>query len=267
MYKKIASEIEKKGIVKIDNFLDSNEIEKISNIIKYYSAPKNTPDSYFPINFKAMGLKIFQLNFIKFFQSLKILQISKKKKLKDLATKFFKKESELQFIDAYYSKISNDDVLPWHTDQAYAGKTNVTKFNDPDEFYLKIFIYLTDVGPDDGCMSYIPGSNKFGYAIRSAIYKKHIQYQPYWSIKDFKKIIIDNKKYFINYFNNSKIINNFLYETELLESNSNKKQLGYSAKAGSAIVFDEGGLHKGSRPQKKDRMVLRYLYSPSNKLK
>ena len=79
MYKQIASEIEKKGIVKIDNFLDSNEIEKISNIIKYYSAPKNTPDSYFPINFKAMGLKIFQLNFIKFFQSLKILQISKKK--------------------------------------------------------------------------------------------------------------------------------------------------------------------------------------------
>ena len=48
---------------------------------------------------------------------------------------------------------------------------------------------------------------------------------------------------------------------------ANKEKYGYSAKAGSAIVFDEGGVHKGSRPRSKDRMVLRYLYSPSNKIK
>ena len=45
MHKQIASEIEKKGIIKIDNFLDINEIKKISKIIKYYSAPKNTPEA------------------------------------------------------------------------------------------------------------------------------------------------------------------------------------------------------------------------------
>jgi len=267
VHKQIASEIEKKGIIKIDNFLDINEIKKISKIIKYYSAPKNTPESYFPTNFKAMGLKILNLNFIKFFHSLEILKISKKKKLEDLANEFFKNKSELRFIDAYYSKISIKDVLPWHTDQAYSGEKYVNNFNDPDKFYLKIFIYLTDVEPDDGCMSYIPGSHKIGYAIRSAVYKKHIKYQPYWSIRDFKQIIIDNKEYFTNYFNNSEIINNFLKEADLLENMANKEKYGYSAKAGSAIVFDEGGVHKGSRPRSKDRMVLRYLYSPSNKIK
>ena len=111
----------KKGIIKIDNFLDINEIKKISKIIKYYSAPKNTPESYFPTNFKAMGLKILNLNFIKFFHSLEILKISKKK-LEDLANEFFKNKSELRFIDAYYSKISIKDVLPWHTDQAILEK-------------------------------------------------------------------------------------------------------------------------------------------------
>ena len=85
MHKQIASEIEKKGIIKIDNFLDINEIKKISKIIKYYSAPKNTPESYFPTNFKAMGLKILNLNFIKFFHSLEILKISKKKKIRRLS--------------------------------------------------------------------------------------------------------------------------------------------------------------------------------------
>ena len=43
MNNKLATEIKEKGIIKIDNFLNKKEILKISNIIKYYSAPKNTP--------------------------------------------------------------------------------------------------------------------------------------------------------------------------------------------------------------------------------
>ena len=263
MYTNLVSEIKDKGIVKIDNFLDKNEIDKISKIIKYYSAPKNTPNSYFPANFKTLILKILTLNLKKFSHSLEFLKLSRKKKLINLADTFFEKKSNLSFVDAYYSKISKQDVLPWHTDQAYAGKENVTAFNDPDGFFLKIFIYLTDVGPDDGCMSYIPGSHKIGYAIRSGIYKNHIKYQPYWSVKDFKKIILDNQNYFGNYFKNSQIIKNFIDQVDTLENDTTKKNYGYSAKAGSAIVFDEGGVHKGSRPQKTDRMVLRYLYSSS----
>ena len=56
---------------------------------------------------------------------------------------FFEKKSKLSFVDAYYSKISKQDVLPWHTDQAYSGNHDISKFNDPDGFYLKIFIFLT----------------------------------------------------------------------------------------------------------------------------
>jgi len=264
MYKNLASEIRENGIVKIDSFLDKNEIEKISHIIKYYSAAKNTPDSYFPKNFKQLSLKILKLNFTKFFHGLEVLQLNKRKQLVNLADEFFEKRSQLSHVDAYYSKISKQDVLPWHTDQAYHGKKDVLNFNNPDNFFLKIFIFLTDVGPDDGCMSYIPGSHKIGYAIRSAIYKKDIQYQPYWGVKDFKKIVLDNKKYFENYFKDINTIQNFIQQAEMLEKDNTKKKYGYSAKAGTAIVFDEGGVHKGSRPQKIDRMVLRYLYSSTN---
>ena len=151
--------------------------------------------------------------------------------------------------------------MPWHTDQAYSGKIDVSNFNNPDGFFLKIFIYLTDVGPDDGCMSYVQGSHKIGYAIRKAIYEKKIYYQPYWSIKDFKQIITVNKKYFDNYFEGTNVIDSFFNKTKDLEKDGNKKDYGYAAKAGSAIIFDEGGIHKGSRPQLNDRMVLRYLYS------
>ena len=37
-------------------------------------------------------------------------------------------------------------------------------------------------------MSYVPGSHKFGHAIRKAIYEK-IPYQPYWHLKILKKYL------------------------------------------------------------------------------
>ena len=66
---------------------------------------------------------------------------------------------------------------------------------------------------------------------------------------------------FKEYFKGSKDIDIFFEKTKFLDKESNKKDFGYSAKAGSAIIFDEGGVHRGSRPQFNDRMVLRYLYS------
>ena len=35
-------------------------------------------------------------------------------------------------------------------------------------------------------------------------------------------------------------------------------------KAGDAIVFDEGGIHRGSKPVTHDRLVLRYNYCIEN---
>ena len=160
------NKIKRDGIIKIDNFLTFQETKQISEMIKYYSVPKSDPKSFFPTSIKKSLIKILSFNFKKFYYSLKILDINKNKKLKLLADNFFGDESHLSYIDAYYSKISNDEILPWHTDQAYSGKLSVTKFNDPDKFFLKIFVYLSDVGPGNGCMSYIPGSHKIGYAIR-----------------------------------------------------------------------------------------------------
>ena len=81
MNKKLALEIKDNGIIKIDNFLNYEEILKIKKIVKYYSAPKNTPESYFPTNFNNLLVKILKLNFVKFFHSIEILKLSRKKNL------------------------------------------------------------------------------------------------------------------------------------------------------------------------------------------
>lgn len=260
----LAKIIQKDGIVKIQNFLSDIELEEFRKIIKYYSAPKSSKNSYWPTNTKLVLYKILKLDFIKFKHSLKILNFEKKKKLKQIADAFYEKKSYLKFIDAYYSPVSNKNVINWHTDQAYQGNPTPKSFVNPDNFFLKIFIYLTDVNPNNGCMSYIPGSHKIGYAIRKGIFEKKINYQPYWHLRDFRNILTskDNKAYFENYFTDQGyIVKDFLKKTEFLDNNSDSKNFDYNLKAGSAIIFDEGGIHKGSKTLIHDRMVLRYLYS------
>ena len=264
MTNELINEIKLKGIIKIDNFLNSKETLKVQNLIKFYSVPKDDPKSYFPTNYKSAFLKILAFNLNKFYHSIQIINIEKRKNLLNFSNNFFGKKSKLRYIDAYYSKISNKEILPWHTDQAYSGKMNISNFNNPNDFFLKIFVYLTDVGPGNGCMSYIPESHKIGYAIREGIFNRRINYQPYWRLKDFKKIIYDNLVYFENYFKDSNILHNFLKKTDDLLKLDSNDSYSYEAKAGSAIIFDEGGVHRGSKPLYNDRMVLRYMYSRVN---
>ena len=112
-------------------------------------------------------------------------------------------------------------------------------------------------------MSYVPGSHKFGHAIRKAIYEKN-SLSTLLASKRFAKNIKDNLDFFHNSFE-PEVIKKFFKDTDGLDNddkNLNKNLFCYSAKAGSAVIFDEGGIHQGSKPKHNDRMVLRYLYGP-----
>ena len=49
--------------------------------------------------------------------------------------------------------------------------------------------------------------------------------------------------------------------TEFIESGKDSNEFDYKMSAGDAVIFDEGGVHKGSKTLYSERMVLRYLYS------
>jgi hypothetical protein len=264
MINEIINTINENGIVKIDKFLNQDEVKEMQNIVSFYSAPKNSKNSYWSTKYSSLILKVLKLNFVKLKHNVKILRLEKRKKIKNIANSYFSKECYLNFIDAYYSPVSAKPVIPWHTDQAYHGNMDQINYVDPENYFLKIFIYLTDVGPNNGCMNYIPGSHKIGYAIRNGIHKKKISYSPYWRLIDLRKILQkkENQNYFENHFQNEKnVMRNFLEKTKFIEIDENINDFDYSLKAGGAIIFNEGGVHRGSKTLKNDRMVLRYLYS------
>ncbi len=222
---------------------------------------KNHPKSYFSNNLKFLLYKILKFRFLDFKNHLYILKLAKNKKLNKIANNYFKRKSYVKFIDSYYSPISDKDVLPWHTDQAYEGdEKNYSGFVNPDHAHIKFFVYLTDIGPNNGCMSYIPGSHKIGYVLREGIFNNKIKYENYYLLKDFRSLVQKNIDYLLNQLD-EKLIKNFLQNTEFASKNIDTTKFDYSLSAGDAIIFDEGGVHKGSKSLKNERIVLRYLYS------
>lgn len=264
MKNEIIQELEKFGIVKVKNFLNFEEVNQIKNILKFYSAPKGHHKSYYSTKLIHFFSKLIKLDFRKFKNDYIIYQLAKKKDLNFISNSFFKRKSFLKFIDGYHSPVSNKDVLPWHTDQAYQGdERKQSGYVNPDNAHLKFFIYLSKVGPNNGCMSYIPESHKIGYAIRKGIFENEIKYEPYFTLKEFRNFLCHKKNriYIENYLNDHDLVENFLYKTKFIEKNEESEEFDYSLLPGDAIIFNEGGIHKGSKSLINERFVLRYLYS------
>ena len=246
--------LNKHGIVKLDNFLVSSELEKLKHILKKYSPAKGDKKSYFSQNNLLLFFKLLKLNFSRFEEEKYILNLCKNKKLQEDSQKYFNCETKLVMVDAYFSKKNNDPILGWHQD--VSGNHNV----HPNNFSLKFFIYLSKVGSDNGCMSYIQGSHLICDAIRWGIYERKMEFGEYRDLDNFRNFITIKKNYnFLKNYLSQKIIDNFLDKTAVC-SDSAEHEMDYSANPGDAIIFNEKGLHRGSAPKLNDRMVLRYHF-------
>tara|TARA_B100000029_G_scaffold432747_2_gene445166 strand:- start:809 stop:1639 length:831 start_codon:yes stop_codon:yes gene_type:complete len=259
------NELKENGFIKITNFLNEDEFKSIKKICIKYCKQKHE-DNYFSRNTMSFLSKLVQFKYSRFLSDLKIFRIVNRKKLKDFSKAYFEKNVELSNIDGYISKMANRAILPWHTDRAYSDKNGdkkIEKFLHPDDCNLKIFVYLTDVSPGNGCMSYIPKTHKIGFLIRKGIYTKKLRYSPYWSLKQFRSFleIKENFEYINDNLKEKNLIQNFLEISKNLDD-TKLSNFDYEAKQGDAVIFNEGGIHRGSTPTKNDRLVLRYFLKP-----
>ena len=92
MITKIINTINENGIVKIDKFLNQDEVKEMQNIVSFYSAPKNSKNSYWSTKYSSLILKVLKLNFVKLKHNVKILRLEKRKKIKNIANSYFSKE-------------------------------------------------------------------------------------------------------------------------------------------------------------------------------
>ena len=252
----IAEKVRDDGYYVINDILNESDSEKIKNIISKYKI-KNQFRHFFVNTFKFKMIEVLKLKFKKFSDVNYLIKLSKRLHLNDISNEILKKKTVLQRIDFTTHDVSNDPVVDWHVDCAFSGQKNdPKKYYHPQDFAIKFFFYLSDVDNQNGCLSYIPGSHEIGFAFKKGLYEKKFKYSPYWSLDDFVNNVQNNYKYVSNIVGEKKI-NNFFQNCEIVKK---EKRFDLPVKARGAVIFDEGGIHKGNQTLKTKRIALRYFY-------
>ena len=267
----IIEKIKRDGFYKAENFLDKNNLIIVEKILNKRILKKNVSKGEVGTFFYRSRNKVFLLNkllklqILYFLDCLKLINLTKKLHLKPLADKILGTKTKLYSIDSYFSPKSDEPVLDWHFDQSYSGKSDVKKFYDPQDAALKFFVYLTPVDLDNGCLGYIPGSNKIAYHLKKGIFEGSLEYKPYWKLIDFRNVL-KNPVYssYIEKKIGIDLIKKFMEDTKFVETPPYTTDKFYNKlDKGGAIIFDESGAHIGSKPSKHDRLVLRFVYKIS----
>ena len=60
------------------------------------------------------------------------------------------------------------------------------------------------------------------------------------------------------------LIVDFFKKIKFIDKKRDSSIYDYSMSAGDAIIFDEGGVHKGSKTSINERLVLRYMFRTKN---
>ena len=264
---KIIQEIQKNGITKCQEIFDKDKLEALEKILTNNKSAKGTESSFF---YRAKGKfllkKLFNFQLANFLDCLKLINLSKQLKLKELSSEIRGKQTKLFSIDSYFSDVSNNKVLDWHVDQAYSGKLKPNQFLNPDHSAIKYFIYLTDVSSNNGCLGYIPGSHKILYFLKLGILNDKIKYKPYWKLNDLRNIVQDD--YYRNYLETKikkELIDSFLEQSSfIVNSPHDTKEYDFILKKSSTLIFDEAGVHRGAETLKTSRLVVRFVYKDIN---
>jgi len=140
----------------------------------------------------------------------------------------------LALSQAYLGSRPRADVLSmwWHTNFHSQPDSEAAQFFhfDMDRFkWLKIFIYLTDVGPEDGPHTFVAGSHRTGGI-------------PFDMLKRGYTRLTDD---------------------EVIAEYGPERLVEFSAPRGTIIIEDTRGLHKGKHVSGSDRLVLQLQFSNS----
>lgn len=264
-FKKIVNDVQNKGFIQINNFFSLKDFNKLEKILKKYQVQKGESASQFPLTLKSYVIKLLKFEFKKMYDSVILKKISENYDFNNISNKIFDEKTILQNIDTYYNNISDDPVLDWHCDLSNNSSIKQNKILNPKMVSIKFFIYLTDVSTDNGCLSYIPGSHKIVKEIGRLVFNKEIDYRNYWSLKNLTNFAKEKfvKEKLIKQLGNHQVDNFFENASKILDKKANNI-FDLPMKKGGMVIFDEYGVHRGSRIKFTPRKVIRYFYRRSN---
>jgi len=270
-FDKISKQVKENGFFLLENFLSNEDLNKVK---KNLNITNDKEDKKSKLKFRSKDFlkDIINFDFNNIKKKIYLKKLNKKYKLDEIAAQIL--GSNINYTaDFYLSKISNNMVFPWHTDQAFTGRKDVTKFEinqnrylDPEKAALKFFFYLTDVDSENGCLAYIPKSNIISFYLKKLILDNKIDYSPFWLLSDYRNLILKKEvRLLLEKFIEKKVIDEFYSNTLFInEKEGDTRVFDLPCKAGSLLIFSELGVHRASAVKNHERKVLRYFYKRNN---
>lgn len=257
----IIEKVQSEGFCVIENFLESKNLELMQEITKSYATFKGNNIGKYAIGYRSLIIKLIKFEFKKIYDSSLLKKFANKNNFQDISNQILKCNTELINIDTYYNDISSEPVLDWHCDLSNKHMFKVGKIINPEMVSIKFFFYLTDVYTDNGCLSYVPESHKLVKELGRLIYNREIDYEYYWSLKNLTALVKRNdirRKLQKNL--NYEVIENFLNNSDKILIQNKNDIFDLKAKKGGLVIFDEYGVHRGSKIEKEPRRVIRFFY-------
>jgi len=260
-YQKVVNEVYINGFCKIDNLLDATDLNLLDEIGKIYISEKGNNFGKFAFSKRSLLLKILRLDLRKLYYSLKLKAISEKYNFREISSRVLGTKTNLINIDTYFNDLSSEPVLDWHCDLSNKSMFKKGKIVNPDMVSIKFFFYLSDVYSENGCLSYIPGSHRIVKELGRLIFNKEIDYEYYWSLKALVNVIKKNhiRKKLENTLTNYQV-EDFLKKSDYILIKDKNNIFDLPMKKGGLIIFDEYGVHRGSKIRYFPRKVLRFFY-------
>ena len=266
--KQITNEISKNGFYYIPSYISNKKVEVInkqikSNLTKFKTSTKGKASGTEFFNGNRILLNhLLNLRINTFSLSLLLINSKINKNFKKIAKNLLS-DSYLRRIDSYISPVDKKPIIDWHNDTSYSGAEKpLKKLHHPNFYKLRFFLYLSDVKHKNGSLALIPGSHKIVSALTEIFYKNILQYEPYWNLDSFKKVISKNnfKNEIIKIVGEQNYVD-FFKKIEFIQNASDTNEYDIESKAGGLVIFDDRVFHRGSSCLETDRTVMRFIYA------
>ena len=172
---------------------------------------------------------------------------------RDFARRFYAQDACLDHIVSIESPRSADPITAWHADGSSAAES----------FTLKFFLYLKDIDASAGAFSYLRGTNRPVTALRQGIVRGTIAPFSTGNVPELVKAL--QTKEVVDYLRQQMSqleADEFARTVQMIDGDpaADLEVNSLSGVAGTLVVFDDRGLHRGGVPRLRERSTLRYNY-------
>jgi len=171
------------------------------------------------------------------------------------ATSYMSGAVHLDHILSIESPRSPKAITAWHTDANSEGLHE-------NFFTLKFFIYLNDISVKNGAFAYLRGSHRLVTKLRQGINRKVIPYFRTESPRDVLEACESPtvNSYLKNELSDAELNGLCSQLATLRDDQPGDSSYDLTAPAGTLLVFDDRGVHRGGIPTDGHRSILRYCY-------